>query len=251
MRTVAIIQARLGSSRLPGKVLMDIAGRPMLERVVERARRAITLDEVVVATTTEPADEQIVALAADRGWRAYRGSQEDVLDRYVQVARAVAADVVVRITSDCPLIDPGVIDQVVRGRAEGGADYCSNGLGRRTFPRGLDVEALTREALERADREATRAHEREHVTPYLYERAGRFVLRGVESPDDHSHHRWTVDTPEDLALVRGVYEGLGSDGPASWREVLEVLQRRPELVTLNAHVRQKPVAATDPSAGER
>lgn len=241
MTTVAIIQARMGSSRLPGKVLMDLGGRTMLERVVERARRAATLDEVVVATTTDPADDAVAALAARRGWGVFRGSQDDVLDRYVQAARAFDAEEIVRLTSDCPLLDPEVIDLVVSTRHDRRADYCSNVLRRRTFPRGLDAEAFTRAALERAHHEATAPHEREHVTPYLYGHPELFSLAAVEADDDESRHRWTVDTPEDMALARAVVSELGPEGPRGWREVVALLAVRPEIVALNAHVAQKPL----------
>lgn len=241
MNTVAIVQARMGSSRLPGKVLMDIEGRTMLERVLERTSRAATLNGVVVATTTEASDDPVAALAARRGWHIFRGSQDDVLGRYVEAARRFDADVIVRVTSDCPLIDPDVLDAVVRARADRRADYCSNALARRTFPRGLDVESVTRAALERAHVEASAPHEREHVTPYVYGHPDRFVLTGVESSEDESRHRWTVDTPEDLALVRAVYREFGPDGPRTWRDVLPLLVARPDLAALNAHVVQKPL----------
>ncbi len=241
MKAVAIVQARMGSTRLPGKVLMDIGGRTMLERVVERARRAELLQEVVVATTVEPADDALADLATQKGWAVFRGSQDDVLERYEQAARRFDARVIVRITSDCPLIDPGVVDDVVRALTRSGADYCSNCL-RRTFPRGLDVEAMTRDSLEIMAEEATLPHEREHVTPFLYGRPDRFRLQGVEGREDHSAHRWTVDTPEDLQLLRSIFAAFGADGPRSWSEVLEVLARRPEIAAINAHVPQKSIA---------
>lgn len=235
---VAIIQARMGSTRLPGKVLLDLAGRPMLERVIERVRRCAAIDQVVLATTTEGADDAIVELAAARGWAVFRGSQDDVLSRYLGAARGIGARVVARVTSDCPLIDPEVCQEVMVGLASSGADYCSNWL-RRSHPRGLDVEAFTIEALERAASEARTPYEREHVTPYLYRHPDLFRLHGVEAREDHSDHRWTVDTPEDLALAREVYAAFGADGPASWRDVLELFRRRPELRSMNAHIQQK------------
>lgn len=246
MRTVAVIQARLGSTRLPGKVLLDLGGRPMLERVVERTRRASIVDEVVVATTAAPLDDPLAELAAARGWACVRGSEADVLDRFVVAARASDADEVVRITSDCPLIDAAVIDEVVRGRRRADADYASNFLARRTYPRGLDVECMTRGALERAAAEADQPHEREHVTPYLYADPARFRLHGHEAPEDHSALRWTVDTHEDLQLLRELYAAFDQDGPPGWRDVLAVVTRRPELAALNAHVRQKPLVGPGP-----
>jgi spore coat polysaccharide biosynthesis protein SpsF (cytidylyltransferase family) len=164
MRTVAIIQARMGSTRLPGKVLMDLAGEPMLVRVVNRVRRAERLDEVVVATTASPSDDPIFEGCRQRGWAVERGSEKDVLDRYYRAARAHHADVVVRITADCPFVDAGLIDQVVGAFLGGGYDYVSNVLEPRTYPRGLDVEVFRFSALEKAWQEDRDPSWREHVT---------------------------------------------------------------------------------------
>ncbi len=241
MRTVAIIQARMGSTRLPGKVLLDLLGEPLLVRAVERARRAETLDAVMVATTVEPGDDAIVALCRDRGWPYFRGSENDVLDRYYRAAREQDAGVVVRITSDCPLIEPTVIDRIVRDLAEAPqVDYAANILPPRTFPRGLDTEAMRFAALERAWREDENPAWREHVTPYIYRHPELFHLHHVASPIDYAHMRWTVDTPEDLAFVRRVYEHFGHDR-FSWQEVLAVLEERPEWQEINRDVQQKAV----------
>ncbi|RLC82174.1 MAG: acylneuraminate cytidylyltransferase [Chloroflexi bacterium] len=242
MKTVAIIQAHMGSTRLPGKVLKDLAGEPMLARVVDRTRRTQTLDEVVVATTVQPADEAIVRLCAERGWPCFRGSEEDVLDRYYQAAVAHQADVVVRITSDCPLIEPEVVDLVVGEflARQPEVDYVSNTLPPRTFPRGLDTEVVSFEALERAWREDENPAWREHVTPYIYRNPERFDCHGVTNEVDYSGMRWTVDTPEDLELVRRSYEHFGHDR-FSWREVLAVLKERPDWLEINRHVRQKAI----------
>jgi spore coat polysaccharide biosynthesis protein SpsF len=242
MKVVAIIQARMGSTRLPGKVLLDLAGEPMLVRDVNRVRRATLLHEVVVATTMESEDDAIVSLCASRGWSCSRGSQDDVLDRYYQTAVAYDADVVVRITSDCPLIDPDVVDLVVREflKRQPGIDYASNVLPHRTYPRGLDTEVMRFDALERAWREDTNPALREHVTPYIYRNEGRFRMHGVTSSVDHSAMRWTVDTPEDLGLVRHIYDHFGHDR-FSWLEVLAVVQRHPEWLDINRHVKQKEV----------
>ncbi len=238
MKVVVIIQAHMGSTRLPGKVLEDIGGQSMLARTVRRASRAALADEVVVATTTEPRDEIIVRECAALGVAVFRGSEDDVLDRYYQAARAHSAEAVVRVTSDCPLLDPEVTDQVIRVFLEGDCDYASSGLVR-TYPRGLDTEAFSFAALEAAWREATEAAHRAHVTPYIYLTTGRFRLREVTCEADYSRYRWTVDMPEDLAFVRAVYDRLGRDGDFSWREVLALVEREPELVTINAHVEQK------------
>jgi len=239
MRVVAIVQARLGSERLPGKVLRDIAGEPMLVRVVNRTMRAKTLDEVVVATTIESRDDEIANLCELNGWIYSRGSEFDVLDRYYESAQAQHANVVVRITSDCPLIDPGIIDITVRKFMEKGSmDYASNILPARTFPRGLDVEVMTFEALERAWGEDTNSIWREHVTPYIYSNSDLFETVGIKNDKDYSHMRWTVDTLEDLAFVRLVYEHFEHDH-FSWHEVISLLDKKPELMDINKFVLQK------------
>jgi len=239
MRTLAFVQARMGSTRLPGKVLADIEGEPMMARVVERAAAIPGVDEVVVCTTDLEQDEPLFELARARGWLTFRGSEDDVLGRFAGAARAHQADVIVRITSDCPLLDPEVIGRVVSAFRAGQprVHYASNTM-RRTFPRGLDTEVVRRDALESADAEDRDPALREHVTPYI-QRSGRFALVEVVDAADHSDLRWTVDTPDDLRLVREVYRCLGS--AASYPEVLALFARRPELATWNAHVAQKQV----------
>ena len=242
MKTVAIIQARMGSTRLPGKVLLDLAGEPMLARVVHRVQRARSLQEVMVATTVQPGDDAIVQLCAAHGWPCARGSQDDVLDRYYQAALASQADIVVRITSDCPLIEPEVIDQVVGALLAGQpeVDYASNVQPPRTFPRGLDIEVLRFDALERAWREDVDPAWREHVTPYLYRHPERFRIHGVFNAVDLSHLRWTVDTPEDLELVRRIYDYFDDDA-FSWHDVLALLEQHPDWLEINRTVEQKAV----------
>ena len=239
-RTVAIIQARTGSTRLPGKVLMPLLGKPILTRVVDRTRRAALVDEVVVATTALPSDDAIERLATEAGWAIVRGSEADLVDRYRAAARAHEAEIVVRITSDCPLIDPGLIDDVVREIGASGADYASNTLEPRTYPRGLDVEAFTAAALERAWAEDTDPASREHATPYIYRHPEIFRLARVAGSEDNSSHRWCVDTPEDFELVRRIYESLGSDR-FDWREALAVVRAHPDWAGLNAGIVQKQV----------
>jgi spore coat polysaccharide biosynthesis protein SpsF len=232
----------MGSTRLPGKVLRDIVGEPMLWRVVERTRRATALHEVIVATTTEPADDALAEFCRECHIPCFRGDENNVLDRYYQAALQARADAVVRITSDCPLIDTEVIDKVVHEFLAGDYDYASNCL-RRTYPRGLDCEIMTFRALERAWREATLPYERAHVTPYLYEKPGRFKLLSVTAAEDNNegHYgdgRWTVDTPEDLEFVRAVYSRM-KDNSFSWRDVLTLLEREPELAQINRSIAQK------------
>jgi spore coat polysaccharide biosynthesis protein SpsF len=243
MKVVAIVQARMGSTRLPGKVLKDLAGAPVLTRCINRVRRAQMLDEVVVATTVQNADRAIVRLCAEHGWSCFRGSEEDVLDRYYHAAVAHHAEVVARVTSDCPLIEPRVVDRVIREflDRQPGLDYASNTLPPRTFPRGLDIEVIGFDALERAWREDQPPHWREHVTPYIYSNPKRFSLYGVTNEVDYSSMRWTVDTPEDLAFVRRVYEYFGHDR-FSWREMFSVLDQHPEWLEINRNVQQKVIS---------
>ncbi len=240
MNIVAVVQARLSSRRLPGKVLLDLAGEPMLARVVERTRRAKSLSAVAVATSLESADDPIATLCAERGWPCCRGSLDDVLDRYYGAARELAADAVVRVTSDCPLIDPELIDRVV-GEFTGAqpeVQYASNVVPRRTFPRGLDVEVIRLDSLARAWFEDRDPASREHVTPYIYRHPERFVLHEVSGDIDLSAMRWTVDTPEDRQLALEIYRRFGHD-KFGWREVVELIRREPALGDINRNVVQK------------
>ena len=237
---VAIVQARMGSTRLPGKALADLGGRPILEHVVRRVRRAATVDEVIVATTDRPADDAIESLCARLKVRCYRGDEEDVLRRFLGAIEGTRADVVVRVTADCPLLDPAVIDRVVRARARAKADYASNGL-ERSWPRGFDVEAVRVEALAVADRLARQPHEREHVTPAIYEHPDRFRVMNVLAPPGARapELRVCVDTAEDLEVVRRIM--AESEDPDGLRdeEVVAFLQSHPDVRSINAHVRQK------------
>jgi spore coat polysaccharide biosynthesis protein SpsF len=242
MKVIAIIQARMRSTRLPGKVLMDLAGEPMLARVVNRAARARTLDEVVVATSTKPADGVLEAMCHQRSWPCHRGSETDVLDRYYQAALVHKAEAIARITSDCPLIDAGVVDGVVGEflAAKPEIDFASNVSPRRTFPRGLDVEVVSFAALRQAWREATDSSSREHVTPYIQRHPEKFLMQSFTSDTDYSGMRWTVDTPEDLKFVRRIYDHFRHDG-FTWLEVLEVLKANPRWLEINRHIVQKEV----------
>lgn len=240
MRTMAIIQARTQSTRLPRKVLLPLLSEPLLTHVVRRVSRATSVDATVVATTVAPADDVIVELAGREGWLVERGSEADLLDRYLQAARAHGAERVVRVTSDCPLIDPAVIDEVVGALDAAGSDYASNTLDPRTYPRGLDVEAMTFEALEEAGRRDRDPRSREHATPYIYRHPAHFQLSRVSLPVDLSAHRWTVDTPEDYELVRRIYDELGRDD-FSWLDALGVVEAHPGWSELNRNVRQKTV----------
>ena len=240
MRIVAIIQARMASSRLPGKVLMDLAGEPVLVRCVNRICRARSINEIVVATTSKPADDAILNLCRQKNWPCFRGSEEDVLDRFYHTAIKWRADLVVRITSDCPLIEPIIVDQVVQDflKRQPKVDYVSNFLPPRTFPRGLETEVIGLNVLERAWREDQNPAWREHVTPYIYKNPALFQIYSVTHARDYSHMRWTVDTSEDLDFVRRIYDHFGQD-LFSWEEVLALLEVHPEWLEINRHVQQK------------
>ena len=241
-RVIAIIQARMSSTRLPGKVLLDLGGRTVLDRMLERVKLAKTVTETVVATTTDPSDDAIVSLCENLGTPVFRGSLPDVLDRYYQCAMKYQADYVVRLTGDCPLIDPQLIDQVVDCLLYPPVDFSCNRLPPplgRTFPIGLDVEACTFQALETSWKNATEKHDREHVMPYLYEVPGRFQVNQLQNDVDYGSLRWTLDTPEDLALLREVIKRLGDSNDFSWRDVLTLFEKDPELAKINSSVQHK------------
>jgi spore coat polysaccharide biosynthesis protein SpsF len=239
MKVAAIIQARMGSTRLPGKVLMDLGGETTLSRVVRRLLRAASLQEVAVATTGADKDKAIVEACRRMGVACVTGSEQDVLDRYLQAAEKLGTQVIVRITSDCPLIDPELVDQVVESLIERHADFCCNVLPR-TYPRGLDAEAFTKEALEKTWEVSDQPHQREHVTPLFYERPDLFRLATVRGQQEWSQYRWTLDTPEDLLLIRAIYSNFENRDDFTWREVVTLMQDSPELAAINAHVVQKP-----------
>lgn len=210
----AILQARMSSTRLPGKVMRDLLGRPMIERQLERLRRCRTLSRIVVATSDDPSDDPLAQAVGGTGVDVFRGPLQDVLGRFVGAAETLGLEgPLVRLTADCPLADADVVDACVRLQAETGADYASNAL-KRTYPRGLDVEVFTLEALEAAGREADDAYEREHVTPFLYRRPERFRMVDLLQTRDESRLRWTVDTPDDFEFVSRVYAALYPANPA-------------------------------------
>lgn len=247
MKTIIIVQARMTSTRLPGKVLLPLAGEPMLVRLLERLRRVQRADGIVIATTTNASDDPIAALCAQQGVPCHRGSELDVLSRYADAARLHAADVVVRITSDCPLIDPALIDQLIAVYEEGDSDYVSNMLPS-TWSYGMAVEVFSATALAQAYAEATQDAEREHVTPFIYWHPQRYRLRNVASPVALSHHRWTVDTPEDYELVRRLFDHLLPTNPHfTQADVLALLDAHPDWIAINQHVQQKPATETQTS----
>jgi spore coat polysaccharide biosynthesis protein SpsF len=267
-RVIAIIQGRMSSSRLPGKILADIAGQPMLQRVFARTSRTATVTETVFATTTDSADDPVAEYCDFSGIPFTRGSLYDVLDRYYQTAKQAKADVVVRITADCPLIDPAVIDGVVRTviSEQSTVDFAANRLPppwKRTYPIGLDTEVCTFEVLERAWRDAREPQHREHVMPYFYEGVKlltehRTLQTGI-SPrgfnvallhhtTDFGDYRWTVDTPEDLEFIRQVYRRFDGRDDFTWKEVLDLVHNDPRLMQINAGVKHKTLKDIDERA---
>ena len=226
----AIVQARMSSSRLPGKVMAPILGEPMIVRQLERIRRARTLTKVVVATSAAPSDDPLAGVLEARGYPVYRGDLNDVLSRFVGAAAfAGDPDHVVRLTADCPLIDPGLIDEAVRLALASGADYTGNAE-RRTYADGLDVEVIRTAALRAAAAEATGPEDREHVTPFIRRHPERFTAAHLTQSKDQSAMRWTVDKSADFAFVRQVYEALYPANPEfTARDVHALLAERPDL----------------------
>jgi spore coat polysaccharide biosynthesis protein SpsF len=265
MKVVAIIQGRMSSSRLPGKILADIAGQPMLQRVFIRASRSATVTETIFATTTDPSDDPVAEYCDFSGIPFTRGSLFDVLDRYYQTAQEAKADVVVRITADCPLIDPALIDDVVNTviSNQSRVDFAANRLPppwNRTYPIGLDTEVCTFSALEQAWKEAKEPQHREHVMPYFYEgvklitenrsRQTGISPRGynialLHHTTDFGDYRWTVDTPEDLEFMRQVYGHFDGRDDFSWKEILDLVHDEPDLMKINSGVKHKTLKDID------
>jgi spore coat polysaccharide biosynthesis protein SpsF len=241
-KATAIIQARMGSSRLPGKVLKDVNGKPMLAHVIERAGNAKRISQVVVATTLDPSDDILDSFCREMGVSVFRGSVHDVLDRFYNAAVVFHADPVVRLTADCPLIDPELIDLTLDSFYQKKVDFAANRLPppfTRTYPIGLDVEVCSFAALERAWMEAILPYEREHVLPYLYDVPGRFNIFKLDYDHDLGSLRWTVDTPEDLEVVRTIFNKLSGIPEFGWLDVVELLKREPEIMWVNAAIRHK------------
>lgn len=230
----------MGSTRLPGKVLMDIGGETALCRVVRRLSRAKLITETAIATTDLPADDAIVSEAKRLGVRCFRGSEQDVLARYLGAAEEFKAEVIVRVTSDCPLTDAGVADRVLQDFFQARVDFSYNDV-EHSFPRGLDIEAFSREAFERADQNADLQYQREHVTPVFYERPDLFRVAIVHAEQDYARCRWTLDTPDDLHLIREIYSHFSDRDDFTWRDVVALMERSPELARMNSHVVQKGV----------
>jgi spore coat polysaccharide biosynthesis protein SpsF len=239
---IAIVQARMGSTRLPGKVIMNLIGKPMLFHELSRIARAKRISSIVIATSTLPLDDCIVNFCKESDWHYFRGSESDVLDRYYQCAMQFDADIIVRLTADCPLIEPKIIDKVVGEFIDKSpnVDYVSNIIPQRTFPQGLDTEVLSFSALERSWTEDKNPALREHVTQYILRNPDKFRLAGVMNDRDVSSLRWTVDTKEDFQLVNEIYSFFGHNR-FSWYDVLDLIEKKPELRLINQNIRQKEV----------
>lgn len=242
MKTAAIIQARMGSTRLPGKILKDLMGKTILQHVIERLQQAKNIDEIIIATTTLAQDDVVVDEALKCGVKYFRGSEKDVLARYYGAAKENNIDIVVRITSDCPLIDPLVTDGIIDFfKQDGTYDIVTNAgsdLTKRTYPRGLDTEVFSFRALEKDYRQADKEYQREHVTPYIYENSSKIYY--YKNAVDYSMFRWTLDTEEDFDLIKEVYRYLYSgQHDFNLLDIVNLFSKHPELIKINAHIEQK------------
>lgn len=243
MHIEAFIQARMESTRLPGKIFKKVLGRPLLDFLIERISQSKEIDDIVILTTYKRDDDVIVSYCQDRNFPFFRGSEEDVLDRYYQAALDRELDAIVRITADCPLIDPEIIDQIVRTFKEANPklDYVSNTL-ERTFPRGLDVEVFSFPVLQQTAMHALKLEEREHVTPYIHRHPELFRLKNIGHTPLLNFHRWTVDTSEDFVLIRLILEHLYPSHPQfRLHDILQLLDQHPSWIEINAHVEQKKI----------
>lgn len=234
MKIVALVQARMGSTRLPNKVMKPIDGIPMIELLLSRLSKARELDKIVVATSVDERNQPLVDHVQKLGYSCEQGSENDVLDRFVQAARKHQADVVVRITGDCPLVDPELVDEVIRRFKSSGVDYFSN-ISPPTYPDGLDIEVCTFRALEQTSRETDKPFDREHVTPYLRE-PGRFNTAAMRYSQDLSTLRWTVDEPADFAVIEKIFQYFLPRTDFAWSEVLNLQQQQPEIFNINQHL---------------
>lgn len=245
-KTTCIIQARMGSTRLAGKVMKDLYGKTVLQHVIERVKQSRTIDDIIIATTTEQRDDVLVEETQKCGIMVFRGSEADVLSRYYYAAEKNHAEVVIRITSDCPLIDPKIIDRVVTFYQQHSYDIVTNASGdlsQRTFPRGLDTEVFSFAKLKEAFECAREQYQREHVTPYIYENSHVNIYK---NDVNYSNHRWTLDTPEDFELIERIYGYLYKGKHDFYmEEILDVFEMRPELIQINAHIEQKRIKLDD------
>jgi len=240
-KVVIIVQARMRSTRLPGKVLLEVGGKPLLTYLLERLQKVKNADEVVVATTKNKEDDSIVQLCEGLGVRVYRGSDGDVLERFNETAVQFDADVVVRITADCPLMDPSIVEYVIQEYADHKAEYASNTLDR-TYPRGMDVEVFSTNLLSEVADIAVHLSDREHVTSYIYTHPHKYLLNSVRSSQDFSKYRWTVDTAEDFKLISKMIKGVYPNNPQfAYEDLLQLMEDHPEWKEINAGIEQKPL----------
>ena len=248
MNTVLIIQARMQSSRLPGKVLLPLGEKPMLEWVITRASHSSVISSCMVATTIDEADDRIADWCVQKQIPVYRGSQFDVLDRYYNAALSADADYIIRVTADCPLIDPELIDELFAFYQKEQADFAANRLPppwHRTYPIGLDAEIVSMPMLEKAWKNAEEKYEREHVMPWFYDTPGRCKVSILDNPVDYGMHRWTVDSPEDYAMMQALFNRLENPSTASWMDVLHTIEANPDLELINASTKAKEMKVID------
>jgi spore coat polysaccharide biosynthesis protein SpsF len=241
MKIGVVIQARMGSTRLPGKVLKEVNGKTLLAYQIERVRRVQSIDEIIIATTTEPQDDQIVDFCISNNVNYFRGSVSDVLDRYFQSSIRFELDAVVRLTSDCPLIDPVIIDKVIETfiGIYPNVDYVSNTI-ERTYPRGMDTEIMSFSTLQRAHSNANEMFFREHVTSYIYNHPEKFRILNVAAEENQSDYRLTVDTEEDFELIKRILEKLYKESKDfTLKEIVKLLESNPSWKKINQHIEQK------------
>lgn len=242
-KIVSTIEARYASSRLPGKTLLEICGKPTLEHIIERLKRSNYIDEIVVATTVNPDCQPIEDLTKKLGVGCFRGSEEDVLERVLKAAKLYKADIIVELTGDETLIDPKIVDETIECYLNNNFDYVSNERNRR-YPRGLDTKVFATSVLEEVSRLTNDAADHEHVSLYIYEHPERYSLGSVEAPEELNHPdwRWTLDTKEDLEFLRSVYEALySSKKDFDSYDILKLFEKKPHLLEINTHIKQKPV----------
>ncbi|OPX88180.1 MAG: 3-deoxy-manno-octulosonate cytidylyltransferase [Pelotomaculum sp. PtaB.Bin104] len=243
IKMVVIIQARMGSTRLPGKVMKDLFGKSVLAHVIERVNQIKSIDDIIIATTTSERDDIVEQEAVNQGVKVFRGSEEDVLDRYYHAAKKYNARSVVRITSDCPLIDPFISDEIINYFQEHEYDLVTNAGGdltQRTYPRGLDTEVFSMQMLEEAFNKASEGYQREHVTPYIYEHSKKIYY--YKNSCDYSRFRWTLDTEEDFMLIREVYKHLyKGKHDFYFKDIIKLFDQYPELIKINENVKQKSI----------
>jgi spore coat polysaccharide biosynthesis protein SpsF len=248
-KVCAIIQARMTSTRLPGKVLMNIEGKPMLWHVIERIKHSKKTNDIILTIPNTKENDILEKFAKENKIKYFRGSEQDVLSRYYETAKKFKCDVVVRITSDCPLIDPKIIDLVIEKHLNSGADFTTNFLEgekgitiKRSFPRGLEVEVFNFLTLKEAHQQAKKQYQREHIDPYIFEHPKNFHLASIKNMPDLSYMRWTVDEQKDLDFVREVYKKLYAKKKMFYIEdVVKLLKKYPELMEINKDVKQKAI----------